>query len=265
MELKNTSLANNSDPWTDLIRELDIWGNRPKSLTFWWRDDDACGLTPSIRKLLKMSADCGIPLSLSAISAVIGARLADEVEKYPQVRVLQHGYAHADHEDIGEKPSEFGCIRPDGDVLAEIQKGSNRLKTLFAYCFMPVFVPPWNRMDTQFLPLLTKAGLKGLSTFGPRKLHTPIQGLCQVNTHIDLCNWKAGARFAGESKCIESAISHIAARRKGLVDEMEPTGLLTHHQYLDKQGWEFIQKFLSITDKHEATKWIDASVAFSLS
>ena len=105
-------------------------------------------------------------------------------------RLLQHGYAHTNHAPPGDKKIELGPHRPAMFVLGELGTGRLALERLFGSRVLPVLVPPWNRIAPALVPTLPEIGYRGLSAFGPRAAPRPGPGLLQVNTHIDLIDWK---------------------------------------------------------------------------
>ncbi len=81
-----------TEAWQRLADELDRWA--PGTATFWWRDDDAVAPSPALDRLLGLGSQ---PLAL----AVIPAEMVPELAGYltgRKVDVLQHGYAHRNHE-----------------------------------------------------------------------------------------------------------------------------------------------------------------------
>ena len=75
-------------------------------------------------------------------------------------------------------------------VLGELGTGRMALERLFATRALPVLVPPWNRIAPELVPTLPEIGFAGLSTFAARRRDQPVSGLRQVNTHVDLIDWK---------------------------------------------------------------------------
>jgi hypothetical protein len=95
----------------------------------------------------------------------LAKRLAEE----PDVWVLQHGWAHAQHNGPNQKKAELGDQRPLPVVLEELRAGREKLERLFPERFLPVLVPPWNRIGHAVREARTEVGLLGLSAFGPRR------------------------------------------------------------------------------------------------
>ncbi len=91
-----------------------------------------------------------------------------------------------------DKKIEVGVQRPAMLTLGELATGWMALERLFGPRALPVMVPPWNRIAPVLVPTLPEIGYRGPSTFGPRLRVHPVRGLLQVNTHVDLIDWKGG-------------------------------------------------------------------------
>jgi hypothetical protein len=83
--------------WTALDRELDLWLALDRRATLWWRDDDACGDTPALQRLLAIACAHDVPVAVAAIPAKCSSTLADAIAAFSQATIVQHGYAHANH------------------------------------------------------------------------------------------------------------------------------------------------------------------------
>lgn len=260
--------------WRDLTEELDAWAEAGRTATFWWRDDDATIPTPALARMAGLSQSLAAPLALAVIPAEAGPDLAAALDRCPTVTVLQHGWSHRNHASPPAKKCELGPERPADTVLAELAEGRTVLERLFGPRALPVLVPPWNRVAPGVAARLAVLGIRGLSTFGPRRLTHP--GVACVNTHVDPIAWKDGKRFLGEAESLGAAVAHLRARRLGNgdnpgdvdkprdVDTSEPTGLLTHHLVMDDETWTFTERFLSTTLRHPASRWLSSEGAFGL-
>jgi hypothetical protein len=246
--------------WRALDDELDLGQGNGKRADLWWRDDDACRDSPALQRLLGLATTANVPVALAAIPALTEQSLVDCVQEAPAATILQHGYAHRNHAPEGERNWELGHHRPADEVVAELRKGRSELARQFGRRFMPVLVPPWNRIDAQVVAQLPGAGFRGLSTFGVRLGDTP--GLVQCNTHVDLIAWRRGRVFIGRDAAVERLVAHLKARREVGADPSEPTGILTHHLDLDDDAWPFLEELIARTKAHRAAAWIDAETAF---
>jgi hypothetical protein len=227
--------------WGLLGAELARWREDGLVPTLWWRDDDATEPTAALDRLL---AEAGrLPLALAVIPALAGPPLADRLAG-ETAAVLQHGYAHLNHAPAGAKKAELGADRPLAAVLDELRRGATRLARLFGARFRRVLVPPWNRIDPEIAGRLPAEGYAGLSAYRPRRAASGGPGLTLVNTHVDIVDWQA-RRFLGEDSALRLTIDHLAARRGGLVDRAEATGLLTHHLVHEAAAWTFVERWLA--------------------
>ena len=250
--------------WRDLTDELDRWADADRTAGFWWRDDDAEAPSPALDRLLALQ-DCGptgkIPLSLAVIPAPAGPGLAARLVHESQISVLQHGWAHANHAPWGERTIELGPHRPADAVLSELIDGRERLARLFGRHFLPVVVPPWNRIDAAVAAALPAHAYRGLSSDGARaKQHG--NGFTVANVHIDIFRWQKPACFIGTDIALGQAVRHLAARRLGTVDPTEPTGLMTHHLQHDAGCWQFLERFLAVTASHPSVRYLPAAEIF---
>jgi len=126
---------------------------------------------------------------------------------------------------------------------------------------LPVLTPPWNRAGDAVLAGLRGLGFTGLTRYLPRRT-AQIHGLKQVNTHVDVINWKGGRGFVGESEALTLFMGHLAARRAGKADADEPTGLLTHHLVHDPATWRFLEKLRDFLKKQPAARLLDPAAVF---
>jgi hypothetical protein len=124
-------------------------------------------------------------------------------------------------------------------VLGELGTGWLALERLFGPAALPVLVPPWNRIAPGLVPALPEIGFRGLSTFGAHPRTRLASGWVQVNTHIDLIDWRT-RRFAGVEAVMGAFLHGLAAMRAG---PGEPLGLLSHHLAMDEPAWDFLNSF----------------------
>ncbi|MCB1447060.1 MAG: polysaccharide deacetylase family protein [Rhizobiaceae bacterium] len=230
-----------------LVSVLDRWQARGRIAHFWLRDDDAVAPTPALSRLLDLSSRHRVPVTLAVIPAEAGSSLAGFLAGRPAVDVALHGWSHQNHASPGEKKQELGRHRAHGAMLEELSEGAVKLKALFGDQFLPMLVPPWNRIDTGLLPHLGEAGIETLSVFGPEK-PAPVR---MVNTHADIMDWHGtrGCRAAGD--IVTDVIARLAAMeaRGGVM------GLLTHHLVHDEAAWIFLDAFFAATARHPACRW----------
>lgn len=241
--------------WSDLCEELDAWHGEGRIASLWWRDDDATAPAPALDRLARLARDHEVTVGLAVIPGLAEPALASWLESV-RAEVLQHGWIHRSHAAAGEKNIELGRHRAAGVVTSELSEGLAKLRELAGTRFVPVLVPPWNRIDSALIRELPGAGFRGLSTYGPRDVEMPAPQLRQTNTHVDVVDWRGGRRFVGRDRAVSAAVAHLAARRERSADPAEPTGLLTHHAVHEESTWTFIADFIDRTRSHPAVRWL---------
>jgi hypothetical protein len=233
--------------WKPLIAALDAWSAEGRVARFWLRDDDAVEPTPALSRLMALGRAHRVPLTLAVIPAHAVEDLQRFLADYPDASVVLHGWSHENHAPPDQKKQELGLHREPAVVLGELSAGYERLNRLFAEQFVPVLVPPWNRIDKALLPHLGQIGVRALSVFGPER---PV-ALPAINTHADIMDWHGtrGCRPAAD------IIADVVRR----MDDMRTTGgtmgLLTHHLVHDEAAWQFIDAMLAATSGHPACRW----------
>jgi hypothetical protein len=178
------------------------------------------------------------------------------------VAILQHGWRHFNHETAGKK-NEFPAERGREYVGRDLAAGRAVLTKLFGARALPVLVPPWNRLDDSFLPVLPNCGIRGISRMSSPQALRPASGLIEANVHVDCVAWADGRRFIGESKALGAIVGHLQNRRSGAVCTDETTGLLTHHLVHDEATEAFLRQLVRVTNAHAAARWLYATEVFS--
>lgn len=265
MAVDDNAARHEDDPWSTLGQELDLWAAAGREATLWWRDDDATMAGPKLDRLIAMTAAARAPLLLAAIPARADRSLAERLTDIEHVWVAQHGFAHVNHAPRGQGLGawELGLHRGREPVLRDLEAGRTRLEALFDNRFLPVVVPPWNRIDPALFADLSRAGYHGLSAFAAREAAEPAPRFRQVNAHVDPVRWKAEGRFVGETKALGQLVDHLAARRTGRADPDEATGYLTHHIDLDDDAWAFSERLGAAIRDHPAARWCDPAALWA--
>ena len=246
--------------WQELNQELDCWQQCGQVAQLWWRDDDADQPGEDLQRLIKLSNDHAVSVGLSVSPALIQPALTDFVAGHNCI-VLQHGYAHMNHAPADQKKCELGDHRPIGNIVDELEIGFAQMREMFGDKFIPIMVPPWNRIADKIIARLNSIGFIGISAYTPR--HYSIgYGLRWCNTHVDIVNWRAQDEFVGTESALRLLLSHLTEKRSNRVDRYEPTGLLTHHQRHDEKSWRFIEELLARTCSHPAVQWLSPSQLF---
>lgn len=229
--------------WQALADEARLWADSGRTGILWWRDDDAVDASTELDRLLAIQQEWAVPLSLAVVPAQATPALAARLHDLRGVDVLQHGYAHVNHAAASEnKKMELGLHRPAMIVLGELGTGWLALERLFGAQALAVMVPPWNRIAPPLVQTLPEIGFKGLSTFGPRLRPRPARGLLEINTHVDLVDWKGERGFVGETAALAALVSALThARAASPPASAEPVGILSHHLAMDGKAWDFLR------------------------
>lgn len=244
--------------------ELDRWQDAGKIARFWWRDDDAVDATPALDRLITLTAELRAPLGLAVIPNKAEPSLFKRLSGFPDIRVLLHGASHVNHAPADQKKAEFGPHRPVDAMVNEI---ASALSWFCLRCpeggqrFVPIFVPPWNRIDPALVARLSEADIARVSTFNPRRRQST--GPIPINTHVDPIGWKRGKAFLGWDAAMVPLLTHLEAKRlddPGVdIDPGEPTGLLSHHLVQDDATWDFLHGVGQVITDHPAAEWADPS------
>ncbi|MBM3489687.1 MAG: hypothetical protein FJX68_04440 [Alphaproteobacteria bacterium] len=253
-----------SPVWQGLAQELALWRQAGRIATFWWRDDDAGPLEPALERLLALRASLSLPLALAAIPAVTEPELAQRLAAEDEIVVLQHGWRHRNLAGAGRRKAEFGADRPVFERLSDVALGRAQLLAQFGERFLPVFVPPWNRIGDDLLPFLKNAGMVGLSRYRGRAKPSPAPGLTESNCHVDPVAWTGHRGFVGRAEAVRQMVGHLSARRTGAADPDEPTGILSHHRQFDAACWEFVENLLRMLRQCDEAHWLSARRMFSV-
>jgi hypothetical protein len=247
--------------WSDLVDELDRWGESGRVAALWWRDDDAVTATACLAELLALAA--GVPLGLAVIPGLARPDLAAMLQAAPNVMVLQHGWLHLNRMRDGKK-SEYPEHRGLPEVAAEIGAGRTRLNALFGARALPVFVPPWNRMAALLHPALRKAGIRVLSGMASRKSTMLSDGVMPLDVHVDMTAWRRDRRFVGTEAALGAIVARLRQARQEEPEAAVPLGILTHHLIMDRPTHLFVERLLRQWREHAAACLISAAEAVGL-
>ncbi|QIB35956.1 glycosyltransferase [Ancylobacter pratisalsi] len=219
--------------WAHLDAALGRARAARRTLDFWWRDDDATEPTPALEALLANRRRWKVPLALAVIPDRATPALAERLATETGVDVLVHGWAHANHAPPGSKKAEFGPHRPMDVMVEQVREGRRRIEALFGARALPVFVPPWNRIDPELAGRLSGAGYRVLSTY-KRRSPAALPGLTEINTHWDPIDWHGGGGLVEEGKLLKQLAVLIEDELAAAPGTLEPIGVLTHHLVHDR-------------------------------
>lgn len=227
---------------------------------FFLRDDDAVKPGPQLDRLLGLCSDQGVGPALAVIPAEATESLANRLQPEKTVMVWQHGYAHRNHAHInhqgpGQKKSEFSDARSAEAVATDLQAGWEWLTYLFEFQFEPIFVPPWNRFDSKFLPLLGKQGFRGFSDFGARTAEAEAAGLRACPTHLDPIDWRGSRSAVPEEILLNQLKAAFEEPGRQSGQQSRPIGFLTHHAVHDDATWAMVDGFVELIKKRTHHRW----------
>ena len=212
---------------------------------FWLRDDDAVEPTQQLDNLLDLTTRYRIPCTLAVIPARSTEALAQRLALTNHVAVAVHGWSHQNHAPVDEKKQELGLHRPLNAICSELKRGYTVLAQQHAPNFVPLLVPPWNRIDPAIVPELSELGFHGLSTFGP----STSSAIAMVNTHVDIIDWRGTRGGRDATELVKDIVELIE-------NTQIPIGILTHHLVHDDAAWHFLQQLFSITSTHAGATWV---------
>ncbi len=230
-----------------LLETLDDFASRNIVADFWLRDDDATEPSPALDRLLEFSDQFSIPMTLAVIPEPTGDALAKRLEQTTAIDVAVHGWAHQNHAGPDEKKRELGLHRPLENVLGELQQGLTKLQSLHSTCFVPMLVPPWNRIDQAVIEHLPQLDYKALSVYGPEAAGS----LQLLNTHVDVIDWR-GTRGGKDHDLL---FAETAERMRQAHETGGMTGILTHHLDHDESVWAFLRSLFTLTASHPGCRW----------
>jgi hypothetical protein len=238
--------------WSLLNKELVLWANAGHKPRLWLRDDDAVSPSAALDRLLVQCERYEVPIVLAVIPEPTGQELAQRLKDIDFTRIAVHGWRHANHALPSEKKQELGAHRPMPEILSELSRGFAKLSELHRGQFLPMLVPPWNRIDAGLLPHLPDIGFRLVSSFA-ENLAKQSSGYPRViNTHLDIMDW---ATRRGRDHA-ELTANFAAELRKSRESGFYPVGILTHHAVHDEQAWDFLAQLLEMTALGNSCEWL---------
>ncbi len=144
-----------------------------------------------------------------------------------------------------------------------MSEGCRHLEKLFGSSFLPVLVPPWNRIDAQITAELPALGYIGLSAFGSLRRTTEAGKLTRLDCHLDIFDWKPERRFRGGEALLADLTAQLAARRADSGLTGAPLGIMTHHLVHDRRCWRFLDRLYSLLTNHPGVRFLSGADAFA--
>jgi hypothetical protein len=241
-----------SADWSLLATELQLWASMGEKPLLWLRDDDAIMPSAALDRLLSLCNGYRVPVVLAVIPEPSGADLANRLKDSDLISVAVHGWRHANHAGPGKKKQELGNHRPITEIVAEIERGFTKLKSLHRERFLPMLVPPWNRMDSALLGHLPAIGFRSVSSYGDALEKCGDQNLAIANTRIDIMDWSS-RRGRDHAALVDSLVEQL---RKSRETDRHPVGILTHHRDHDETAWRFLDQLFALTARTGAGRWL---------
>jgi hypothetical protein len=240
--------------WWWLAWELDRWAAADQQPRLWWRDDDACDVTPALARLVALAERYQVPLVLAVVPEAGPAsgleRLAGFLAGRSGIFVGQHGVRHENHRRPGEPDAEFRADESPAAIATAIAGAHPRIAGLPGS--LPLYIPPWNAAHSALYAALPQAGLDLFSSNAEQAI--PGISLRQAHVQVDLLRWKPVPRFRGRQRCL-SRLCRVLRRRRLAGQWEQPIGLLTHHLVHDASAWAFLDAFLERTYKDDRIAW----------
>lgn len=234
----------------ELIELLQVRAAAESPVKFWLRDDDAVHPSQPLEQLLGLCEQFAVPLMLAVIPQNTEDKLSGHLAKCSAVAVALHGWSHANYAHAGEKSQELGDHRPVKDLLSELRCGINRLSEFHQSRFVPVLVPPWNRISENVVGRIHELGIKAVSVFGQETAEQAVTSTVKfINTHVDIIDWK-GTRGG---RPVEELVAEINAQ---LRNGNSTIGVLSHHLVHDSRAWLFLEKLFAATKAHPGCCWV---------
>lgn len=221
--------------------------------TLWWRDDDAGRDDPKLERLLALADACERPVALAVVPQWLEPATVERILASPWATVLQHGIDHADHGVGEDKMIELGGGVDRAWLEDALQAGRERLAAAFGERFLPVMVPPWNRIAPDLVPRLPALGFTGLSCFAEPPGDVPLR---RIDTHVDIVAWREDGRMRPVDT-LETALHQALDAMPGT-----PIGLLTHHLVAQPEDWDGLDRLLRLRHGNEQAAWTTATDLF---
>jgi len=238
--------------WTPLRRELTRWQESGRVATLWLRDDDAETPSPALDSLLAMTAEHGVSVLVAIIPARADRALAERLRNERHVETAVHGVAHVNHAGEGEKRAELGTARPAAAILNELKAAREHLRQLFPV-LSGLLVPPWNRIAPAVASRIGEAGFAGISAFGWKPVASEVR---QLNTHVDLIDWKTQGRWRELDEVIVLLATALATSRE--MHGHAPVGVLSHHLRRTGESDDMLAQLLRGTARDPGLCWRSA-------
>lgn len=229
---------------TDIGDKVAAILDRYPAATVFFRADDIA--VPSIKQnqLLELFARHDTPLGAAIVPAWFNSArwetLCRQVDdKHHLFAWHQHGWNHQNHELTGKK-QEFGPGAEPEQKRQNILRGRNKLAGILGVHFLPVFTPPWNRMDMDTMYILKNLGFRAISRYRNAKIPS-LPDLPDLAANIDLHTRKESGAGAGWEALLTELDQALAT---GIA------GFMVHHQRMNDAAFSFLETLLLSLHNH---------------
>lgn len=242
--------------FSSLSDELDCWASAGLQARLWFRDDDATQPSEALVRLAELADRFAVPMLLAVVPKPATRQLGQFIANNPLLDAAVHGYRHRSHAAAGQKSIELGGAHPVAAVCRELSWSLGRLQELCGPSAGDILVPPWNRIAPDVVQQLPELGFGALSTFGAANEAGNVEGLVQLNTHLDIIDWKASRGGRDPEWLVRELVKLLAQARDA---ENAPVGVLAHHLVHDATAWNFLEGLFDATTGHPGAIWCRAS------
>jgi hypothetical protein len=132
-------------------------------------------------------------------------------------------------------------------LCSELARGRELLARAFADRFLPILVPPWNRIAGDLVADLPGLGFCGLSIWDGGDLGPMPGSLARLDVHVDPIHWRGGRRWLGLAAIAERLAERLAQAER-------PIGLVTHHRVTGPEAWHELALLLELLREHPGAR-----------
>lgn len=220
-------------------RLLQIFDRHPGSRIFFRADDIAI---PSRRQdaLLETFLRHRTPLCAAIVPTWITTgrwrRICEVIrDRHDLFSWHQHGFSHRNHQPEGKK-QEFGPGLEVQRKRRQIVRGRDRLTAILGDRFLPVFTPPWNRLDQETLQILSEEGFLAISRYRGDRLAS-LPGLPDLACNVDLHTRRESSAREGW----QALLAELELAMAGGV-----AGIMLHHNRMNETSFAFLGMLLAL-------------------
>ena len=224
----------------DIGERLEEICNRHRGARLFFRADDIA--IPSRRqdRLLALFVRHQTPLCAAIVPVWLTAdrwrRICAVVgDRHDLFAWHQHGFSHRNHQREGKK-QEFGPDLDPAKKRRQIARGRQRLAAILGERFLPVFTPPWNRLDPETLDILRAEGFLAISRYRGDRLAAP-PGLPDLACNVDLHTRR-------EESCTEGWTALLSELDQAMAGGL--AGLMLHHNRMNEAAFGFLDLLLPL-------------------